>query len=481
MFAKSAPSPPEATPEIVKPLKVSLDGLRAALTDGRIVLPDDEDYQHLRMPWNWDTAGHPAVIVLPANEREVAAAVKFASDNKLKFGVSAGKHSHYSAISNALMIDLRMLKDISIDKDTKTACVGAGMKLGEFDSACAPYNLATTAGTNGDTGLAGLSLGGGAGFLARKFGLTCDNVLSLRVALLDGSIVTANKSENTDLFWALRGGGGNFGVVTQFTYQLYEMPEDSLLYAGHMVYLPKSPLSWIGLQTAPPDALKLHRDNWEKLSNDWMALGVLPAAGPFIAIYCHVGDIETGKKEFADFSPNLGSCLIKDMKPMKYHSEIQSIALGPDKKGQANGYWFEKSIVLNEIPDEVIDLCWEATRSSTHVKGEVLFMQLGGKISELPVEESAFPHRSAKYWVLIFSSWDGKPETRDTCVAWARGIADKLKQFQAGTYQAVGAIHDSEGDAPLSIFGSNLARLKQIKQKYDPENLLCYNQNIKPE
>ncbi|KAI8897721.1 hypothetical protein BC833DRAFT_620996 [Globomyces pollinis-pini] len=472
-FFTTEPTPPTCDITTIKPLAVPVDDLKSILKQGRLVLPTDSDYQEIRTTWNWDVSGTPSAIALVANETEIADILKFINKHQLKVCISGGKHSHYSSINNALSIDTRLLKNISIDKEQKTATAQAGVKLGEFDAACAPYNMSTTCGTNFDTGLIGLTLGGGLGFLAKSYGMTIDNVLSIKIALLDGRIVNANANENQDLFWALRGGGGNFGVVIEITYQLHDLPKDSIMYAGAMVYLPFGLLSLI--QTAPLDAFKLHRDFSLTLPDEMILMTVAAGGGPFIAVYTYNGDPSEGEKLIK--SANLGSPIANTLKPIDYHKGVQSLALGKDGKGQSTGYYYEKSVLLDELPDTAVEKIWELTHVDQPSECSIVIFYLGGKFSSVKPDATAFPHRNAKLWVLVMSKFDGTPEQKIKSTEWCRKAVKELEVYGSARYQAVGEIQNDKSES-ANFFGPNHDRLKKIKQQYDPLNLFSYNQNI---
>ncbi|KAI8909770.1 hypothetical protein EDD86DRAFT_218554 [Gorgonomyces haynaldii] len=436
-----------------------------------IVLPSSPSYQDVRMPWNWDTAGYPAAIALPENEQEVVKCINYCVENKLPICVSGGKHSHYSAVSDAFVLDLRKFKKCEIDPVQKTATVGPGVKLGELDKAMQPHNLAVTCGTNPDTGVIGLTLGGGVGALVTALGMTIDNILSLRVALLDGTVVVCTKDENQDLFWAFRGAGGNFGVVLEAVYQLHPLPNNSIMHVSTMVYLPVPLLPMIRLQADPLEAMIKHRDNALTIGDDWWTGMVFPAGGPFVSIYV-AHDVEKGKQVMQDATSRLGYTLIHQKSAVPYHTEVQKLAA----KGQVDGHWYEKSMITSALPDEALKVIWDQSRIAP-TGGEIVILRMGGKMAQVAPDATSFVHRNGRFWILVlckFTTVQGRQRAQD----WCRQTFDKLAQFKIGGYQAVGAMGDSDGVAQ-SFFGQNRDRLVAIKKKYDPENLLSFNQNIK--
>ncbi|KAI8616648.1 hypothetical protein BC830DRAFT_178540 [Chytriomyces sp. MP71] len=482
LFGSTAIAPPatfDAEKTAVAPLAAPMDELRLLLAKGRVVAPTDDEYATLRIGFNWDCVGHPSAIAMIASEDEVAKVLSFAAKYQIKVGVSAGRHSHYASISNVLMIDLRELKQVTVDTEVRSVTVQAGAKLLDLDAACAPHNLATPAGTNPDTGVAGLALGGGVGWLSRKFGLTIDNLISARVALFNGNIVTASESEEKDLFWAIRGGGGNFGVVTEFTLRLHPIPP--LLYAGAFVYLPLSFLPMLSLQPDLATAMKLNRDFANTLDNDWYSVMVLTRNAPLIAAYSYAGPDHDLAKKILAASPT--RALIKDFKPQTYHTGVQRLAQGPDGKGQSHGYWFEKSLLLNDLPDAVIDILVRQSANAPSLTGtEIVVQQMDGAVARVPLDATAYAHRGARYWVMVLAQFDGSAEMRGLAVEWARETTRLLSEFRVGSYQAVGTQHDNEMKTSGSalVFGSNYARLQEVKRRFDSSNLLCFNQNVVP-
>eukprot|EP00899_Mesostigma_viride_P007429 jgi/Mesvir1/16688/Mv15085-RA.1 len=367
------------------------------------------------------------------------------------------------------MLDLGRLNKCTVDAAAKTALVEGGALLGALDKACEPHGLAVTAGHNPTTGVGGLTLGGGFGLLSRAFGMTIDMIISMRVVLASGEVVEVSKESDPDLFWALRGGQGNFGIVTQFKFRLLPVGTNGKVVAGPLVY-PPVPLGF--LFKAPVKAFKAHRDYWKTMPNEQGGMAVLLGKGPFLAIYCHAGSLEAGKAEAKKVS-KVAKTVINQLKPMSYHLGAQRLALGPDGKGQGQGFYYERGLLVDQVPDEMIDVLWQASRKAPTKDCAALIVHLGGKAAEIPDSDAAFGHRSAKFWVIVLGNWV-KLSDRDACVKWTKETHEKIVRWRVGNYNAIGE------DDGFSIFGQNLAKLKEVKAKYDPKNLFKNNRNIVP-
>jgi FAD/FMN-containing dehydrogenase len=433
---------------------------------GRVIRPGDGDYDDARRVWNAMIDRHPALIVRPAAAADVVAAVKFARDNALIVSVRSGGHnvSGNSVCDGGIVIDFSEMKAISVDPQTRTASAEPGVRWGEFDAATQAHGLATTGGTNTDTGIGGLTTGGGIGWLGGKYGLASDNLLSADVVTADGRLMRANAEENQDLFWALRGGGGNFGVVTSFTYRLH--PVGPLL-AGILAH----PVAEAG------KVLRFYKE-WERGMPEelrcYPALMADPEAGPVVAVVvCYNGPIEKGEQVLAPLR-KFGPPVMDGIGPMPYMA-VQAML---DEGFPPGGNYYLRGPMIREINDGLIDVLVDQYARVTSPHSALLLQQLGGAMAR---GETAFPHRAAPYNLVIAASWEaGDDPARH--IAWARGVGDAAASYTTGgSYVNELGLEEDEGAAQIkAAFGASYNRLASIKAKYDPQNLFRHNQNIKP-
>ncbi|KAI9029164.1 FAD linked oxidase domain-containing protein [Hyaloraphidium curvatum] len=439
----------------------------------KIVLPADPDYATARDAWNRDAVGKPAVVASPADAKEVSAALQWAVRTGIPICVAAGRHSIHASRDGAIMIDLSRLKEVTVDAASKTAVVGAGVKLGEFDNATAKHGLATTAGTNSDTGVSGLTLGGGFGYLVKKHGLTVDNLLECEVALLDGRIVTADaENEFSDLFWAVRGGGGNFGIVTKWKFRLHSRGPVINSAAVHFR------TSLFGLLPGGRYVVQKWRDFAPATPDDVAAFLVLPVAGPVItaSVWTGNGNLDEGRKYIKE-NAYFGLPVFRSTKEMPYAGTKDSIQEYL-ASSQPPGLYYNTAIVLSSLPDEAVDVLLDhtAAKPAPTAGGNCVVFALGGAAARVPAESTAVAHRAAPFWVLTNAKF-GDPKDRAAVAAWAKDLNGKLAPWAAGTYNT---LSDPEGGELAYGVGQTAERLGKIKTKYDPENLLRYNNNIKP-
>jgi len=437
---------------------------------GHLLRPDDSDYDAARMVWNAMIDKRPAMIARCAAVADVAHAVNFARDHGLLLSVRGGGHNvaGSAVCDGGLMIDLSQMKRIQIDARKRSVRADGGCTWRDLDHETAGFGLATTGGIIPATGIAGLTLGGGLGWLMRKYGLSCDNLLSADVVSAAGEILTASPTENIDLFWGLRGGGGNFGVVTSFEYALH--PVDQVL--GGMVIHP--------LERAP-EALSFLREFTRSAPDELTCMAVLltaPDDSKVLAIIvCYCGSLVEGERVLRPLR-QFGPPVADQIAPMPYLQQ-QGLLEAGFPPGLHN-YW--KSNFLRGLSDDAIAVAVSAFRDVPSRTSAIAFEQLGGAVSHTDEADTAFGHRSAPFNFLVVSSW---PCTADTSknVEWTRSVWQALQPYSAGgVYVNYLGNESEEGlDRTKAAYSSaKYERLVAIKKKYDPGNLFRVNHNIRP-
>ncbi|WHZ11709.1 MAG: Oxidoreductase, FAD-binding [Burkholderiaceae bacterium] len=444
----------------------ALDALRRKL-DGDVVLPDDPRYGEARKVWNGAVDKRPAMIVYCASTADVMEAVKFARSGNHLVAVRSGGHNvaGLSVCDDGVVIDLSRLKHIAVDPARRVARAEAGLSLGEFDAATQAHGLATTMGVNSDTGIAGLTLGGGFGKLGRKHGLACDNLLAADVVLADGTLVKASAVENEDLFWGLRGGGGNFGIVTAFEYRLH----------------PVGPTLLLGSVAHPydraRDAMRFYDDFCasapDELSVD--AALVTAASGErfFNIAACYCGASEVGERIIRPLLEH-GAPAERKLAPVPY-LQIQSSGDSLFPRGRRY-YW--KAQYLHTLTDAAIDTVLETYARAPLASSLLVFQHVGGAIARIPATATPYVNRDARYDCFPISIWDA-PAEEDAGIHWARDMWNAVKPFSTGGVYA-NNLGDEGDDRVRAAYGENHARLVALKAKYDPANFFRLNQNIRP-
>lgn len=439
--------------------------LRTALK-GEVLLPSDMGFDEARRTWNATADRKPAVIVRCATVEDVQRALGFARETVLPVAVRGGGHSlaGFSTCDAGVVIDLSSMKDMSVDAKTRVARAEPGVTIGEFDRATQKHGLATTFGVVSTTGIAGLTLGGGLGWLMRKHGLACDNLRSADVVRAEGNPVTASNHENEDLFWALKGGGGNFGIVTSFEYELH--PVGPTVFGGLAAYAPE----------ARRDLLRFYRDFTMGAPDElttYAALTATPDGAAVAAIAaCYAGPLKEGERLLQPVRAAVGAPLLDALEPLPY-TDQQTLLDAAYPPGQYH-YW--KSCFLDDLTDEVIDLLAERfPAAQAPPLLEIIVEHMGGAIAG---GDGAFGHRDARYDVLIDANWMD-PTDGERCIAWARDTAAALEPYARG-----GGYVNYEPDAGEEVvrnaYGARFARLRSLKARYDPENVFHLNQNIAP-
>ena len=451
-----------------KGVAVGHDGIERfqAAFRGEVIQPGDSGYETARKIWNASIDKHPGIIAQCAGVADVVAAVNFARENELLVAVRGGGHnvSGRALCDDGIVIDLSGMKGIHVDAKNHSARVQAGATLRDVDRETHVFGLAVPAGVISKTGIAGLALGGGVGWLVRKYGLTCDNVLSFDIVTADGSPRVASANENEDLFWALRGGGGNFGVVTSFEFRVH--PVSTVL--GGLVIYPRD---------RAVEVLRFYRDFTQSAPEEltaYCALMHTPDGIPAVAVIaCYCGDLTEGEKVFKPLRA-FGSPMLDEIQPMPF-PQMQTLLDAAFPDGNQN-YW--KSTFLRELSDDAIAVLVEHANRATSPLTGVTIEFYGGAASRVGVSESAFAQRQAQYDLVIVAQWVDPGESQRH-VEWARNLADSMRPFSSGAY-LLNFLGEEGEDTVKAAYGSNHGRLVAVKNKYDPKNFFSLNQNIKP-
>lgn len=441
---------------------------------GRLILPESADYEGARRIWNGMIDCRPAMIARVAGAADVHQAVRFARAEGMPLAVRGGGHhiAGTSLCEDGLVIDLSELRSVIVDPQKSQAQVAPGATLADFDAEAQAFGLATPLGINSTTGVAGLTLGGGFGWLSRKYGMTIDNLLAADVVTADAELVHANTYENPDLFWALRGGGGNFGVVTRFVYQLHPVGPDVL--SGLIVY----PME------ASKDVLRGYRSLLASMPDEFSCWVVIRDAPPLpflpasthgkpivILAMMYAGDPEVGRSLCAPFR--------QLAKPIGEHIGTQPYrlwqqAFDPLLTPGARNYW--KSHNLTTLSDAAIDVALEYAAQLPSPQCEIFFGLLGGQASRIAADATAYPHRDTQLVMNVHGRWDA-PSDDGRCIAWARSLFTDMAPHAAGGVY-VNFLTRDEPERIAAAYGGNYRRLAAIKQQYDPDNLFRSNQNI---
>lgn len=442
---------------------------------GQVVLPGDPNYEELRKIWNAMIDRRPAVIVRCATADDVPPALELARLNGLDVSIRGAGHNiaGNALCEGGLMIDLSTMKNVRVDVAQRRATVAPGATLADFDEVAQRHGLATPLGINSTTGVSGLTLGGGFGWLTRKYGMTVDSLLSADVITADGKKIRASENENADLFWAIRGGGGNFGVVTQFEFQLHPVGPEIL--AGLIVFpsnqakqvlrqyrefvksAPEELSVWVVLRQAPP-------------------LPFLPKEvhGKEVVVFAifYAGDAQEGERLVA---------------PLRRFGDAHGVHIGPQPYVQwqkafdplltpgARNYW--KSHNFTELRDGALDTMIEFANKLPSPQCEIFIGLIAGAANRVPADAMAYGHRDARFVLNVHGRWDEAAHD-ESCIAWARAFFKASAPYaSAGAY--VNFMTEDESERVAAAYGQNYARLAQLKQRYDPNNIFHLNQNIK--
>jgi FAD/FMN-containing dehydrogenase len=445
----------------------AVDALRANLS-GSLLRPGDDGYDDARTIFNGMIDRRPGLIARCTSTGDVARAVRFARTHGLIVSVRGGGHNvaGNAICDGGLMIDLTPMKGIRVDAANQTARAQGGVTWREFDRETQSYGLATTGGAISSTGIAGLTLGGGFGWLGRSYGMACDNLISADVVLADGSIVTASANENPELFWGLRGGGGNFGVVTSFEFRLH--PVTSIL-GGMLVY----PIDRAN------EVLRAFRDFNQTTPDAMTAFAAMltsPEGDRILALpVCYNGPIEQGEAILRPLRESTNP-LADMVGPITY--EQQQTLMDDGFPFGLQNYW--KSEFLKGLSDEAIDVLVERFLAVPSPLTAMVIEQFGGAYSRVGAEDTAFVHRDWDYNFVIISRW-ADPADAEQNIQWARGTWQAVQPYASGRVYVNYLEGGEEGaDRIRSAYGPVYDRLVAVKNQYDPTNFFRLNQNIKP-
>jgi FAD/FMN-containing dehydrogenase len=443
---------------------------------GEVLTAESSEYDDVRSIWNAMIDKRPAIIARCTGTADVILAVNFARDHGLLTAVRGGGHNIAGSAlcEGGFLIDQSALKSVHVNPKTKTAWVSPGATLGDVDHETQAFGLATSTGINSTTGIAGLTLGGGFGWLTRKYGMTIDNLISAEVVTADGQVVIASEEENADLFWGIRGGGGNFGVVTQFQFRLHEIGpevmsglvcfsyEDSKKvleqYRDFVAQAPDELSVWVVTRKAPP--LPFIAEEWH--GKEMIALATL-----------YTGDMDEGAtlmEPLKSFATPIGEALFP-------HPFVGfQAAFDPLLTPGARNYW--KSHDFTELSDGAIDTVIEYAGKLPSDQCEIFVAQLGGAMGRVPANAMAYPHRNTEFVLNVHGRWDDAADD-DKCIGWAREFFDASAPHASGTVY-VNFMTEDEEERVKAAYGPNYDRLVELKNKFDPANMFRLNHNIKP-
>jgi FAD/FMN-containing dehydrogenase len=470
---------------------VTLDGGETAIDDGiladlrttvrgAVLTVGDPGYDGVRPVYNAMRPGRPAVVVQATGTADVIDAINFAREQSLLLAVRGGGHSvaGLSSVDGGVLLDLTLMNGVEVDPDARLVRAQGGALWGDVDRETQVFGLVTPGGIVSDTGIAGLTLGGGEGWVRRRYGLSCDNLVAAQVVDAKGQVRTASAGSNPDLFWAIRGGGGNFGVVTSFTFMLHELgPTVAFAGAFHPI-------------AEAPRVLRGYRDFMAGAPDEVTGLAVMTTLPPsehtppeihdtpfIVTGGVYAGDVDEGMEAMQPLR-ELGTHLADISGPIPFVG-VQSAFDEFFPRGQLRSYW--KSTYLSELTDEALDLVAEAARERTSPRTLIAAFSWGGAINRVGAEETANAERSAQWMVSIDGNWHD-PGDDDSEITWVREHWAGIHKLGTGsTYLNFTGIADESTDIGVdSAFGRNLERLSEIKRKYDPDNFFRLNNNIKP-
>jgi hypothetical protein len=438
---------------------------------GRLVFPNDTDYDQLRTVFYGGIDHKPTVIILAENTQDVQKALSLAHSSGLDLCVRSGGHSTagYSTCEGGIVLDLRKMKKLEIDTENQTAWAEAGLTAGELTTAADKHDLVIGFGDTGSVGIGGITLGGGVGFLVRKYGLTIDNLLAAEIVTAEGEVLRVDAKNHPDLFWAIRGGGGNFGVVTRFQFQLHPLSK----VVGGMLILPAEPevlSGFMALAAKAPDELSV-------------IVNVMPAPPmPFLpaeqhgkliimAIMMYVGDAEASEKVLAPFRV-LSTPLADMLKPMRYAEIFQP------ENDSYHPTAVSQNMFMKTVDQTLAQTIIDRLQDSDAVMRVVQLRTLGGKYAQVPRDATAFAYRTNEIMVNIAAFYT-TPEDQKIREAWVAELAKLLNQGESGSYVGFIGLRDDLSTHAAYPKGT-WERLVEIKRRYDPTNFFHHNQNIKP-
>ena len=445
-------------------LKPSLQSFGQGL-GGSVIRRGDTEYDQARRVWNGMVDRSPALIFRCASTADIVAAVNFAREEGVVLAVRGGGHNAagLGVVDDGLVIDLSGMRGVRVDADQRIAYVQGGALWRDVDAATHRHGLATTGGVISSTGVGGLTLGGGLGWLMRQQGLACDNVLAVEIVTADGQVRRASATENPDLFWAIRGGGGNFGVVTNFEFRLHPMTN---VYGGMLVF--PGPRA--------PEIMRHYRDLASKAPDEltmFAGLMTSPDGHPINAILTAyngpIGKAEAALKPLRDLGP------VADQVTEMPYPALQSML----DEGFPHGlhvYW--RSDFLKGLPDDAIDALVDRFQAITSPLSALLLEQFGGAVARVSADETAFAQRDALFNLAVISRWT-EPATASTHIDWARQSSEAMRPYTSGGVY-VNYLGTEGADRVKAAYGAKYDKLVAVKRKYDPANLFRVNQNIQP-
>ena len=439
--------------------------------DGRVIAPGDAEYDEARSLFYGGLDKRPTAIVRVASDADVARVIAEARDTGLELAVRSGGHSvaGHSTTEGGIVLDLSDMNALAIDTDDRTAWAESGVTAGEYSSAAAEHGLATGFGDAASVGIGGITLGGGVGFLVRKFGLTIDALLAADVVTASGQVLRVSDESHPDLFWAIRGGGGNFGVVTRFRFRLFDVPE----VFGGMLILPATPETVVRYAEASDAAP-------EELSTIATVMKAPPM--PFLpetvhgkvilfGMIVHVGGGDIGERAVAPFR-SIAEPMADMLKEMPYPGIYM------EEEGDFHPIAADRTMFVDRIDEHVATTLLDRIESSDAMMAAGQFRVLGGAMARVPADATAFAHRSSKIMVNVAALFE-QIEDRPKYEEWVQAFADELRQDDQGAY--VNFLEDEGEERIRAAYpGATWDRLREIKARYDPDNLFRLNQNIPP-
>jgi FAD/FMN-containing dehydrogenase len=448
-------------------INLSISGLRQ--TFKHVIAPGDAGYDKARTVVAGDIDRRPAVIIKVADANEAAQVVSLAKETGLELAIRSGGHSNFGVTEGGIVLDLSYLKDLQIDVTQKTAWAETGLTAAEYTTQTVAHGHATGFGDTGSVGLGGITLGGGVGFLVRKHGLTIDSLLAAEVVTADGKMLHVDEADHPDLFWAIRGGGGNFGVATRFKFQLHDVGQ---VYGG-MLFLP-----------ATPDTIASFIAEAESASEELSTIANVMTAPPMpflpeevhgkpiiMAMMVYAGDVARGEQAMAPFR-RLAAPYADMLRPMSYTE------MYPPEEGEYHPVAATRTMFLDRVDRSVAGTILNHLQSSTASMAVAQLRVLGGAMARVPAEATAFAHRKSKIMANLAALYE-KPEDKPAHETWAAEFERSIRQSDKGAY--VNFIN-SVGEEQLRAAypGATWDRLREIKSRYDPDNLFRLNQNIPP-
>ncbi|MCE5972382.1 FAD-binding oxidoreductase [Sinirhodobacter sp. WL0062] len=455
--------------------EAAVAALASALRGG-VFTDGSPEYDEGRSLWNAMVDRKPGIVIRAKGTSDVQKAVNFARENGLLIAVRSGGHqiAGHAVAEDALLLDLSHMNSVRVNRAEKTVRVEPGATLGDIDRETQVHGLALPVGINSTTGISGLTLGGGFGWLTRKYGMTIDNLISVDIVTADGKILIASEDENADLFWAIRGGGGNFGVVTSFEFEVHDIGSEVL--SGLIVHpieaapdllqayrkiadtAPDELTVWVVLRKAPPLPF---------LPEEWHGRPVLVFAA------CYAGDLAKGEGALAGLRA-LGEPIADVIGPTPYIG-WQS-AFDPLLTPGMRNYW--KSHDFKGLPEEAVTTLLSAIETLPDPNCEVFIAHVGGAMARVPTESTAYPERASHFIMNVHTRWQN-PSGDAACIGWARELFNEMAPYATGSAY-INFMPDDEADRVAGVYGANMTKLGQVKARYDPDNLFRVNHNIAP-